>query len=84
MEKVSNIDIKTALEHKVSAETARKILENYFLRSYSAKEEHLSSKFVRCPVCGGEVNKPLATCPNCGADLVEQWAKKLAAIYTKE
>jgi len=41
-------------------------------------------KFEKCPVCGGEVNKPVKKCPHCGADLIEQYARKVAAMYTKE
>ncbi len=43
----------------------------------------LEHKFVKCPVCDGEVNKPVVKCPNCGADLVEQRGILLAKMYTK-
>jgi len=43
----------------------------------------LEHKLVKCPVCGGEVNKPLYKCPNCGADLVRQRAILLANRYAK-
>jgi uncharacterized OB-fold protein len=42
------------------------------------------NKFAKCPVCGGEVNKPAEFCPHCHADLIVQWAKKTAGWYTKD
>jgi predicted small metal-binding protein len=43
----------------------------------------LEHKFVKCPVCGGEVNKPVYKCPKCGADLVRQRALAVAKMYAK-
>jgi anaerobic ribonucleoside-triphosphate reductase len=43
----------------------------------------MKNKFKTCPVCGGVVDKPLTKCPNCGADLIEQFARKIAAGYAK-
>ena len=37
--------------------------------------------FDKCPVCGTTLGKILAKCPNCGADLIEQYARKVAAGY---
>ena len=37
--------------------------------------------FDKCPVCGTTLGKILAKCPNCGADLIEQYARKTAAGY---
>lgn len=37
--------------------------------------------FDTCPVCGTTLGKILAKCPNCGADLIEQYARKVAAGY---
>lgn len=60
------------------------------LTEHLLKEHHaffrgdvLEHKFVKCPVCDGEVNKPVHKCPNCGADLVEQRAILFASMYTK-
>lgn len=43
----------------------------------------LEHKFVKCPACRAEVNKPLYKCPKCGADLVNQRAILLAKTYAK-
>lgn len=48
------------------------------------KGDVLEHKFEKCPVCGGEVNKPLYTCPNCGADLIRQRAIFVATMYAKD
>jgi len=39
--------------------------------------------FDKCPVCGGSVGQIIAKCPNCGADLVEQYARKVASNYVR-
>lgn len=39
--------------------------------------------FDKCPVCGGTIGKPLAKCPNCGADLIEQFARKVTPNYVR-
>ncbi len=39
------------------------------------------NKFDKCPLCGGTVGKLLKNCPNCGADLVEQFARRVASGY---
>jgi hypothetical protein len=41
------------------------------------------NKFATCPVCGAALGKPLVKCPNCGADLIEQFAKKATSGYVK-
>jgi predicted RNA-binding Zn-ribbon protein involved in translation (DUF1610 family) len=43
----------------------------------------LEHKFVKCPVCGAEVNKPVYKCPNCGADLIRQRAILVAKMYAR-
>jgi hypothetical protein len=40
--------------------------------------------FDKCPVCDGTIGKIAAKCPNCGADLLEQYAKKVTLRYVKE
>ncbi len=67
---------KEELVDKVTAHLMEKHLG--FLRG-----DVLEHKFVKCPVCNGEVNKPLRKCPNCGADLVKQRAILLANMYAK-
>ncbi|NOR77550.1 MAG: hypothetical protein GQ523_03805 [Methanophagales archaeon] len=37
--------------------------------------------FDKCPVCGTTLGKIVAKCPNCGADLIEQYVRKVAAGY---
>lgn len=41
------------------------------------------NKFDKCPICGTPIGKPLLKCPNCGADLMEQFARKVTAGYMK-
>lgn len=82
------IDVEDALEHKVSAETAKKIVEHMMEEHYGwVGRDYMSwpkNKFDKCPVCRADVGKLLAKCPSCGADLIEQYAKMVASAYVEE
>ena len=39
--------------------------------------------FDKCPVCGATLGKLVAKCPNGGADMVEQFARKVTMGYIK-
>ncbi len=41
------------------------------------------NKFDKCPACGAEVGKVLFKCPQCDADLVKQFARKVTLGYVK-
>lgn len=49
-----------------------------------ALNAHGKYKFDKCPVCGAVQEKVAMKCPNCGADLVEQFATMVAKDYTKD
>lgn len=39
------------------------------------------NKFENCPVCGAPIGKPLLKCPSCGANLIEQFGRKITMRY---
>jgi ribosomal protein S27AE len=41
------------------------------------------NKFEKCPVCGAPIGKPLLNCPNCGANLIEHFGRKITMRYVR-
>ncbi|MGC9444315.1 MAG: hypothetical protein ACP5E9_05235 [Candidatus Methanospirareceae archaeon] len=41
----------------------------------------MKNKFEKCPVCGAPIGKPLFKSSSCGANLVEQFGRKVTMGY---
>ena len=47
------------------------------------KEDFFVHEFVKCPSCGAKIELGFSFCPNCGTDILEQYARNVASKHLK-
>jgi hypothetical protein len=79
---VCNRSYRAADKNTVIDEIVNHMMAKHF-GPLKADALETKNKFDKCPVCGDGVGKPLLKCPHCGADLVEQFARKITSGYVR-